>query len=110
VLASSPMADHIEDDGPTVFAFSAKIGLQKLQGRSQDGQAGQAHLPAAIFKPLQQLVILGTWISFIHPCPHGIHGQSSYALPEPASSASKVLCRSARTQLTVPAARPIGSK
>ena len=40
-----------------VRGFGAKIGLQKLQHRSQDRQARQAHFPAAIFKPFQQLVV-----------------------------------------------------
>jgi hypothetical protein len=31
--------------------------LQKLQDRPQDRQTRQAHLPAAIFKPSQQLVV-----------------------------------------------------
>ena len=40
-----------------VRGLGAEIGLQQLQDRPEDRQAGQAELAAVVFQPLQQLVI-----------------------------------------------------
>jgi len=116
--------EHLEGDGPTIFAHACKLGLEGIVSKRKDSMYRSGRSPDWLPNGCTRSSTTDSESSPARPrshpsWPRPVPASGSTSIlrvtarpssPTPASLASKASCRSARTRCIAPAALPIGSK